>query len=69
VLEGEPSIVALGNSWIIINAGGSPTEDKPTVTLEAPPDPDPTSSFLNVSSFLNIRLPTSQRSMSYGSER
>jgi hypothetical protein len=66
VLEGEPSIVALGNSWIIINAGGGPTEDKPTVTLEAPPDPDQTSSFLNVLSFLNIRLPTSQRSMSDG---
>ena len=48
VLEGEPSIVALANSWIIINAGGGPTEDKPTVTLEAPPDPDRTSSFLNI---------------------
>jgi catechol 2,3-dioxygenase-like lactoylglutathione lyase family enzyme len=48
VLEGEPSIVALANSWIIINAGGGPTEDKPTVTLEAPPDLDRTSSFLNI---------------------
>ena len=48
VLEGEPSIVALANSWIIINAGGGPTEDKPTVTLEVPPDLDRTSSFLNI---------------------
>jgi catechol 2,3-dioxygenase-like lactoylglutathione lyase family enzyme len=48
VLEGEPSIVALANSWVIINVGGGPTEDKPTVTLEAPPDPDRTSSFLNI---------------------
>ena len=48
VLEGEPSIVALANSWIIINVGGGPTEDKPTVTLEAPPDPDRLSSFLNI---------------------
>jgi catechol 2,3-dioxygenase-like lactoylglutathione lyase family enzyme len=48
VLEGEPSIVALANSWIIINAGGGPTEDKPTVTLEAPPDLDRTSNFLNI---------------------
>jgi hypothetical protein len=32
--DGEPSIVALANSWIIINAGGPPTDDKPTVTLE-----------------------------------
>ena len=48
VLEGEPSIVALANGWIIINAGGGPTEDKPTVILETPPDPDRTSSFLNI---------------------
>jgi len=40
VMEGEPSIVALANSWIIINVGGGPTEDKPTVTLETPQDPD-----------------------------
>ena len=48
VLEGEPSIVALANGWIIINAGGGPTDDKPTVTLEPPPDPDRVSSFLNI---------------------
>ena len=48
VLEGEPSIVALANGWVIINVGGGPTEDKPTVTLETPPDPDRTSSFLNI---------------------
>jgi catechol 2,3-dioxygenase-like lactoylglutathione lyase family enzyme len=40
VLEGEPSIVALANGWIIINVGGGPTDDKPTVTLEAPSDQD-----------------------------
>jgi len=48
VLEGEPTIVALANGWIIINVGGGPTEDKPTVVLEAPRDPDRTSSFLNI---------------------
>ena len=48
VREGEPSFVALANSWIIINVGGGPTDDKPTVTLETPPDPDRVSSFLNV---------------------
>jgi catechol 2,3-dioxygenase-like lactoylglutathione lyase family enzyme len=48
VLEGEPSIVALANAWVIINVGGGPTEDKPTVILETPPDPDRTSSFLNI---------------------
>src|SRR5438105_2009417 len=48
LLEGEPSIVALANGWIIINVGGGPTDDKPTVTLETPPDPDRASSFLNI---------------------
>ena len=48
VRAGEPSFVALANSWIIINAGGGPTDDKPTVTLETPPDPNRTSSFLNI---------------------
>jgi catechol 2,3-dioxygenase-like lactoylglutathione lyase family enzyme len=48
VYAGEPSIVALANGWIIINVGGGPTDDKPTVTLETPPDPNRTSSFLNI---------------------
>jgi catechol 2,3-dioxygenase-like lactoylglutathione lyase family enzyme len=48
VRDGEPSIVALANGWIIINVGGGPTDDKPTVTLEAPRDPDLVSSFLNI---------------------
>jgi len=48
LLEGEPTIVALANSWIIINVGGPPTDDKPTITLEPPRDPDRVSSFLNI---------------------
>jgi catechol 2,3-dioxygenase-like lactoylglutathione lyase family enzyme len=40
--------VALANSWVIINEGGGPTDDKPTVILETPPDPDRVSSFLNI---------------------
>jgi catechol 2,3-dioxygenase-like lactoylglutathione lyase family enzyme len=48
VRAGEPSFVALANSWIIINAGGGPTDDKPTVRLETPSDPDRVSSFLNI---------------------
>src|SRR3954454_257527 len=48
VLAGEPSIVALANGWIIINVGGGPTDDMPTVTLETPTDPDRASSFLNI---------------------
>jgi catechol 2,3-dioxygenase-like lactoylglutathione lyase family enzyme len=48
VMEGEPTIVALANAWVIINVGGGPTDDKPTVVLEAPPDPNRTSGFLNI---------------------
>jgi catechol 2,3-dioxygenase-like lactoylglutathione lyase family enzyme len=35
----EPTNVALANTFIIINGGGGPTDDKPTVTLETPRDP------------------------------
>jgi catechol 2,3-dioxygenase-like lactoylglutathione lyase family enzyme len=48
VLDGEPTIVALANSWVIINVGGPPTADKPGVTLEPPRDPGHVSSFLNI---------------------
>jgi len=48
VFPGEPTYVALSNSWIVINRGGGPTDDKPAVTLETPRDPDRVSSFLNI---------------------
>ena len=48
VFSPEPTYVELANSWIIINSGGGPTDDKPTVTLEAPRDRDRVSSFLNI---------------------
>ena len=48
IRSGQPSYVALANCWIIINVGGGPTDDKPKVTLETPPDPDRTNSFLNI---------------------
>jgi catechol 2,3-dioxygenase-like lactoylglutathione lyase family enzyme len=46
--DGVPSILALANGWVIINVGGGPTEDKPTVTLEPPTDLNRASSFLNI---------------------
>jgi len=48
VLEGELSIVALANGWVTISVGGGPTDDKPTVTLVPPSDPDRASSFMNI---------------------
>ncbi len=44
----EPTNIALANTFIIINVGGGPTDDKPTVTFETPRDPDRVSSFLNI---------------------
>lgn len=48
VLERDPVILRIANSWLILNVGGGPTDDKPTVTLITPPDADRTSAFLNV---------------------
>ena len=48
VFSAEVTYVALANSFIIINVGGDPTDDKPGVTLETPHDPDRVSSFLNI---------------------
>jgi len=44
----NPCIIKLANSWIILNAGGGPTPDKPGVVLEPPRDPSKVSSFLNL---------------------
>jgi lactoylglutathione lyase len=46
--ERDPVIVKLANSWVILNTGGEPTDDKPTVTLTTPSDPDTVSAFLNL---------------------
>jgi catechol 2,3-dioxygenase-like lactoylglutathione lyase family enzyme len=48
VFSPTPTVVVLANTWIVINTGGGPTDDKPTVTLETPRDPDRASSFLNI---------------------
>jgi catechol 2,3-dioxygenase-like lactoylglutathione lyase family enzyme len=48
VMERDPVIMKVANSWLILNVGGGPTDDKPTVTLTPPTDPDRTSAFLNV---------------------
>lgn len=46
--EGEPTLLPLKNSWITINVGGGPTDDKPEVTASPPKDLDTLSSFLNL---------------------
>lgn len=42
-----PPYLQLANTWIILNVGGGPTPDKPTVTLSVP-DPDHINSFMNI---------------------
>ena len=44
----DPVIVALANTRIVLNVGGGPTDDKPTVTLAPPADPDVSSGFLSL---------------------
>jgi catechol 2,3-dioxygenase-like lactoylglutathione lyase family enzyme len=48
VLERDPVILRVANSWLILNVGGGPTDDKPGVTLTTPENPDRTSAFVNV---------------------
>ena len=43
-----PPYIKIANIWMILNVGGGPTPDKPTVTLRTPPDPNVFSSFMNI---------------------
>lgn len=42
-----PPYIRIANTWLILNVGGGPTPDKPTVTLQTP-DPNLISSFMNI---------------------
>jgi len=48
VRERDPVIIRVANTWLILNDGGGPTDDKPAVTLTTPPNPNRTSAFINV---------------------
>ena len=48
VRSGEPTVIQIANSWLILNVGGGPTDDKPSVTLRPPQNPNEVSSFLNI---------------------
>ena len=54
-----PGYLQLANIWMILNVGGGPTPDKPTVTLSVP---DPS----HINSFMNFRVRTFKRAMNYG---
>ena len=48
VRERDPVIMKVANTWLILNDGGGPTDDKPTVTLTTPTDLNQTSAFINI---------------------
>ena len=37
--EGAPGYIQIANTWLIVNPGGGPTPDKPTVIAQRPPRP------------------------------
>ena len=38
--NGAPGYIQIANMWLIVNVGGGPTPDKPSVTLSVLADPD-----------------------------
>ena len=46
--SGAPGYIQIANTWLIVDVGGGPTPDKPSVTLSAPAHPDSVSSFINI---------------------
>ena len=48
VLEQNPCIVKLANSWVLMDSGGPPTPDKPDVSLVNHESGDTVSSFMNL---------------------
>src|SRR3954449_187743 len=45
--NGAPGYIQIANTWLIVNVGGGPTPDKPSVTLSVP-DPNHINSFMNI---------------------
>jgi catechol 2,3-dioxygenase-like lactoylglutathione lyase family enzyme len=46
--KGASGHIQLENTWLIVNVGGGPTPDKPTVTLRVLDDPNKINSFMNI---------------------
>jgi predicted enzyme related to lactoylglutathione lyase len=46
--KGAPGYIQIANTWLIVNVGGGPTPDKPSVTLSVPANPDSVNSFMNI---------------------
>ena len=48
LLEGDPVIMKVANTWLTLTTPGGPTDDKPGVSLTTPADPGHASGFINV---------------------
>lgn len=48
LMDSGLGIVKLSNTWIIVNVGGGPTDDKPDVYLSPPKEPNQAHQFLNL---------------------
>jgi catechol 2,3-dioxygenase-like lactoylglutathione lyase family enzyme len=48
LLEREPVIMKVANTWLTLVTGGGPTDDKPDVSAGTPADPGRASGFINV---------------------
>ena len=48
LMDSGLGIVKLANTWIIVNVGGGPTDDKPDVYLTPPKEPNQVQQFLNL---------------------
>lgn len=48
VRERNPVMLRVANTWLVLNNGGEPTDDKPGVTLEPPTELQRAHAFLNV---------------------
>jgi predicted enzyme related to lactoylglutathione lyase len=46
--KGAPVYIQIANTWLLLNVGGGPTPDKPTVVLSVLADPNKISSFMNI---------------------
>jgi hypothetical protein len=63
VLEENPCMVKLSNTWVIMNPGGGPTPDKPDISVVDYERGN------TVSSFLNLRVADIQECLSGGAQR
>jgi len=50
LVERDPVIMKVANTWLTLVTSGGPTDDKPGVSLRTPSDPG------NASGFLNLRV-------------